>query len=88
MGIYEELLKNSSSLRGLEEVDPSGLDSFLSPNSVKVASINDLSDFYRIAKDTLVHKSKKDLWRINENKKGEVVIERLFKPDSNEPIKI
>ncbi|RKY75715.1 hypothetical protein DRQ07_11455 [candidate division KSB1 bacterium] len=88
MDIYEELLKNSSSLRGLEETDPSGLDSFLSPNSVKVASINDLNDFYRIAKDTLVHKSKKDLWRISENKKGEIIIERLFKPDLDEPIKV
>lgn len=88
MNIYEDLINNYDSLKNAEEVAPSGLDSFLCPDKIKVASINDLNDFFRIAKDTLVHKAQKDLWRISEDKEGQVIIERLFKPDSNEPIKI
>lgn len=88
MDIYETLLKDMSSLTNAEEVLPEGIDDFLTQDKVKVASLSDLSEFLRISQETLVHKSEKDLWRINENKKGEIVIERLFDPDTKEPLKV
>ena len=86
--IYSELFRNAGTLKDAEEVDFCGLDSVLSSEIVKLSSLGDLSEFYRTSKDTLVHKAEKDLWKIKENKKGEVIIQRLFEPDSNEPIKI
>jgi hypothetical protein len=93
MDIYDDLLKNTGNLRNAEEVGASGIDDFFTPparlpDQIKVASLGDLSDFFRIATDTLVHKAEKDLWRISENKKGEVIIERLFNPDTKKPIKV
>ena len=96
MDIYEELIKNAGSLKGAEEVDYCGLDELFKtqkiaeelPDRMKIASLGDLSDFFRIATDTLVHKAKRDLWRISEDEKGQIVIERLFNPNSKEPIKV
>jgi hypothetical protein len=87
MDIYEDLIKNVGDLRNAEE-EISGLDSFLASGKVVVASLGDLSSFFRVSNDTLVHKAMKDLWAINQNEKGEVVIERLFNPNTNEPLKI
>jgi len=93
--LYKNLLRDASSLKGAEIADVCGLDSFINeaepqalPDSVKVASLGDLSDFFRVSQDTLVHKAVKDLWRINEDKTGNVVIERLFDPDTKEPIRV
>lgn len=91
--IYQTLLKDAGSLKDAEVADVVGFDSFLTPveplpDKIKIASISDLSDFFRIAQDTLVHKAEKDLWRINEDKTGQVVIERLFNPDTKEPIRV
>lgn len=94
--IYEELLKDAGSLKDAEEVDYCGLDElFLTPKTaeelpdrMKVASLGDLSDFFRIATDTLVHKAKRDLWRISEDEKGQIVIERLFDPKSKKPLEV
>ncbi len=91
--IYQTLLNDAGSLKDAEVADVCGLDNFLTPaeplpDKVKVASIGDLRDFLRISTDTLVHKAEKDLWRINEDKKGQVVIERLFNPDTKEPIRV
>jgi hypothetical protein len=47
----------------------------------------DLAMFTRIGTDTLVHKAEKDLWRISESS-GQIVIERLFDPNSKEPLKV
>jgi hypothetical protein len=93
MDIYEELLKDSGNLKGAADVDASGLDDFFTPparlpDQIKIGSLGDLSDFFRVSSDTLVHKAEKDLWRISENKKGEVVIERLFNPETKKPIKV
>jgi len=92
---YQTLLKDVGSLKGAEIADVCGFDSFIDdsqtqalPNTVKVASLGDLSDFFRVSQDTLVHKAVKDLWRINEDKTGNVVIERLFDPDTKEPIRV
>jgi len=88
MDIYDVLMRDAGSLKDVEKVDFCGLDSVLSSGPIKIGSLSELSDFYRASKDTLVHKAEKDLWKIKENKKGEVIIERLFQPNSNEPIKM
>jgi hypothetical protein len=85
--MYQDLAKEAVNLKDAEEVDSNGVDSFLE-NKVKVASLGDLSEFFRIAADTLVHKAKKDLWRISEDSNGGVVIERLFDPNTKNPIKV
>lgn len=89
MNIYEELMKGMGDLRKAGDGEFSGIDDFLTThNRVKVASLGDLSSFFRISSDTLVHKAKKDLWRIVEGEDGEVMIERLFDPNTNEAIRI
>jgi hypothetical protein len=85
--IYVDLLKNAHTLKDAEKVDSCGMDSYLS-DQIKVASLGDLSQFFRMSNDTLVHKAERDLWRIGEDKAGNVVIERLFDPTSNQPIKV
>jgi len=85
--MYQDLVKEAANLKDAEEVDSNGVDMFLE-NKVKVASLGDLSEFFRIATDTLVHKAKKDLWRISEDANGSVVIERLFDPNTKNPIKV
>ena len=87
MEIYEELMKGTEELKTAHG-EQSGMDDFLSENQIKVASIDDFFNFVRIGNDTLVHKAQKDLWRINEDNKGQVVIERHFDPNTTEPIKV
>ena len=82
--LYTELLAGMD--RAAEPV--SSIDSFLTNAPVRVACLSDLASFFRVSEDTLVHKAEKDLWRISENKKGEVVIERLFDPMTNAVIKV
>lgn len=97
MNIYESLSKGIRDLTKLPE-ERSGLDDFLSgqkvaslsdlvENRIKVSSMADLVNFSRISEDTLVHKAKKDLWRISESEDG-VYIERLFDPNTDEPLKV
>ena len=87
MNIYEDLLRQSSELRHLKE-ENIGMDSFLLPNTIRVASLGDLSEFFRVSSDTLIHKSVKDLWRVSEDEGGKVVIERLFNPNTKEALKV
>jgi len=86
--VYANLMKEST--KDMESVAPCGMDDYLSGQQVrvKVASLGDLRAFLRIGTDTLVHKAEKDLWRIGEDGKGQIVIERLFDPNSKEPIKV
>jgi len=44
---------------------------------VKVGSLGQLDGFVRIAEDTLVHKSNRDLWALRQEE-GEYFIERMF----------
>lgn len=88
MDIYEALLKDKESLKNAEDVAPTGFDDFLTQDKVKIASLSDLSEFFRMSQDNLIHKSKRDLWQIKEDKKGGVIIERLFDPETKEPIKV
>jgi len=86
--IYEELMKNAGSLKDAED-EISGIDDYLTGNNqIKVASIDDFFNFFRISKDTLVHKAEKDLWKLSEDEKGQVVIERLFDPNTKQPLRI
>jgi len=84
--LYQNLLAGLPSLVHPEE-EICGMDSYLG-EKVKVASLADLAQFTRIGTDTLVHKAKRDLWRISESSNGQVVIERLFDPSSKEPLKV
>lgn len=84
---YENLLKEAGSLKDAQEVEESGMDAFFLPDTMKVASLGDLSDFFRASTDTLVHKAEKDLWKISEDKDGKCIIERLFDSD-NKPIRV
>jgi hypothetical protein len=51
----------------------------------RVASLQDLSGFVRVSADTLVHKSKQELWSLH-NDNGKYFIERLF-DDNGTPVK-
>jgi hypothetical protein len=77
----------------------SGIDSFLSdapkpqrkassevPSRIRVASVKDLVGFNRIASDTLIRKSERDLWKLRQSEDGQWVIDRLFDDDGN-PLK-
>ena len=56
------------------------------PDRMKVSSVSQLDGFSRIASDTLVRVSEKDLWALEENEQGEFTIERLYDDDGN-PLK-
>lgn len=96
--IYKSLIEGASSLKGAEEVDFCGMDDFIEPKKVeskeklpdkiKVAGLGDLSDFFRLANNTLVHKAEKDLWKISESEEDGCIIERLFNPGTKEPIRV
>ena len=95
--IYKELIDGMSTLKDADE-EVSGMDAFIVPkkaeiknklpDKIKVGSLDDLSDFFRIANDTLVHKAEKDLWRISDGGTDGCVIERLFNPDTKEPVRV
>ena len=84
--MYLTLAKDANDIK--HEVESCDMDSFLTGEKIKIASMSELADFFRISTDTLVHKAEKDLWRVNEDKNGKVVIERLFDPDTKKPLKI
>jgi hypothetical protein len=52
----------------------------------RVASVEKLKGFTRVASDTLIRHADRDLWSIKEGDDGEFLIERLFDDDGN-PIK-
>lgn len=53
---------------------------------IRVASLGDLTNFLKVADQTLVHKSTKDLWSFSKDADGEFVVERLF-DDNGSPLK-
>jgi hypothetical protein len=55
------------------------------PEQVRVASLGDLTDFLKLADDTLIQRSTRDLWSFRRDG-GEYVIERLFDA-TGEPVK-
>lgn len=59
----------------------SAIDNFLkSKDSIKISSI-DLGEFIKISEDILIHKSKKDLWKMYKDADGDICISRLFEND-------
>lgn len=58
------------------------------PDQMKVASLDNLSGFVRVANtNTLVRKSDQDLWELKEGEDGEFLIERLF-DETGSPLKV
>lgn len=53
-----------------------------------VTTMDDLSDFMRVANSTLVHKSTQDLWSFSKDADGNITVERLYDSESGEPIKL
>jgi len=47
---------------------------------VKVTSLGDLMGFDRVSSDTLVHKSKKELWKLVKDASGDYYVEQMFDP--------
>lgn len=78
-----ETLYGGKMIFDLGNKQANSVDTFLSPDReiIKISSSMDLTDFMKISEDTLVHKSKKDLWRIFKDKNGETYISRLFDED-------
>ena len=56
-------------------------------SNIKIASVGDLAGFARVSSNTLVRLAERDLWSIEEDDDGEIVISRLFKDDGN-PLKL
>ena len=44
----------------------------------KVASLKELEGFIRLSKDTLISKADKDLWKVEEDDDGNLLVYRLF----------
>lgn len=57
------------------------------PQSVRIASVDQLAGFTRVANDTLIRKSERDLWSLKQSEEGDWVIERLFDEDGK-PLKV
>lgn len=57
----------------------------LSKATRRVASLGDLTEFLKVAEDTLIHRSTRDLWSFRQEG-VDYVIERLF-DDTGEPLK-
>lgn len=55
-------------------------------NTMRVASLGDLTDFLRISSDTLIHKATEDIWSFKKDADG-FVIERLLGEDGK-PLKL
>ncbi len=86
LGVHAEFLKSA-------EGGDSGSERVASPRgkeiryaSIKVSSLGDLTEFLKVAEDTLVHKSTKDLWKYSKDADGNFLVERLFN-SKGEPIK-
>jgi hypothetical protein len=84
-------------LGDIQNSSSSGLDAFLDDTPTvtasagnskryRVASVEALTGFRRIASDTLIRKSERDLWSLSQTDEGDWVIERLFDDDGN-PLK-
>lgn len=83
--LYAGLQKQASE-KVVENAMRDGIGNFLADNRrVKIASLDDLFSYNRVSKDTLIHKSTKDLWTIEADDEGDVHITRLF--ESGKPVK-
>jgi len=56
--------------------------------SLRKISLEDLKGFVRISENLLINKAKKDLWKVEENDQGELMIYRLFDSTEESPLKV
>lgn len=75
-------LKGGSMIEDLGKKSANSIDEFLASGkeTIKISSM-DLSNFMKVSDDTLIHKSRKDLWKMFKDKKGDIFIQRLFEDD-------
>lgn len=85
-GIYSDLKMSSKTAALTDMAIEAGIDTYLSNQTVKIASLEDLFAFDRVDKSNLIHKSTRDLWNLTTDKDGNVQITRLF-DNEGEPIK-
>jgi hypothetical protein len=81
LNLYDPLKGASLADVGEMNFATSSIDNFLGNNDVIRLASSDLDDFLKISEDTLIHKSKKDLWKMMRDKEGNVYIKRLFESD-------
>ena len=55
------------------------------PGKIRISSLRQLSDFRRVASDTLIHLSQQDFWKLGQDDDGHF-IERLVTDDDG-PVK-
>jgi len=84
--LFHELQKNSNSLKVAAAAVDEGIDYYFNPERIKISSLEDLFGFNRVDAGMLIHKSSRDLWKIEQGKEGEVMITRLF-DNNGEPLK-
>jgi Fe-S-cluster containining protein len=84
--LFRDLKKNVKASTVATKALVEGIDDYFNVDRIKIASLDDLFSFNRVDANTLVHKSTKDLWGIDKDSSGKVVITRLFSNDG-EPIK-
>ena len=60
---------------------------FANENTFVVASLGDLTNFLRVANNTLIHKATKDLWSFEKDADGKFTVERLY-DDNGNPLKL
>ena len=77
------LLHYSSEIQDLGFNKSCAVDKFLSPEReiIKISSAMDLTDFIKLADDTLIHKSKQDIWKMFKDENNDVYIKRMFEDD-------
>lgn len=77
----------SSVMRGISESEDFSFDAFLGSKRVRIASLDDLFSFDRVASETLIHKSSRELWSIEQDEQGQTFIAKLFDGDGT-PLKV
>lgn len=84
--LFENLKENSSIATVMSKAIESGMDVYLRDDKIKIANLADLYAFTRVNDNHLVHKATKDLWSLEANEDGSIVISRLF-DDSGSPVR-
>ena len=85
-GVFKNLQSTLKSASIVSVASENGIDPFLDGSMMKVASLDDLFSFDRLGSNQLIHKCTQDLWSIDSDKDGNVMIKRLF-DNTGEPIK-
>jgi hypothetical protein len=86
---FQEARKKMASnvVKNISSSSDFSFDSFLGGDVVKIASLDDLFSFERVASNTLIHKSSKELWSIDIDEEGQTYIAKLF-DGKGSPLKV